>query len=227
MNMKLSEFALTSLKNFSTINDGIVLRPGSTLRTVSAEENIFAEAEVDDVFPVEFGIFDLNNFLGNISALNNPELEFSDKQVVMDDGTISFSYYAKATELIDAPPAGKKVKLDNPDVTFDLPKETFQKLMKLASMNGLTHINVVGDNGTLKLRTYDKQNPDSNSALTPVGNYQGDNFTAIYKIEYLKMLPDDYVVDMKKGVFSRFTSKTRKLKYYITETQKTDKKNQE
>jgi hypothetical protein len=226
--MKLSEFALTSLKNFSTINDGIVLRPGSVLRTVSTEGNIFAEAEVDDVFPVEFGIYDLNNFLGNIGALANPELEFNDKQVVMDDGTISFSYFgAKSVDLIDAPPAGKKVKLDNPDVTFDLPKDTMQKLMKLASMNGLTYINVVGEGGTLKLRTYDKSNPDSNSALTPVGNYQGDDFTAMFKIEHLKMLPDDYVVDMKKGVFSRFTSKTRKLKYYITETQKTDKKSQE
>lgn len=215
--MKLSEFALTSLKNFSSINDGIVLRPGSFIRTVSAEGNIFAEAEVDDVFPVEFGIYDLNNFLGNIGALTNPELDFNDKQVLMDDGTISFYYGAKSASLIDAPPEGKKVKLDNPDVTFDLPKETFQKLMKLASMNGLTHINIVGEGGTLKLRTYDKQNPDSNSALTAVGSYQGDDFTAMFKIEHLKMIPDDYVVDMKKGVFSRFTSKTRKLKYYITE----------
>lgn len=220
--MKLSEFALASLKNFSSINDGIVLRPGSVIRTVSTEGNIFAEAEVEDVFPVEFGIYDLNNFLGNVGTLSNPELTFTEKMVTMDDGTISFNYGGSRVDLIDAPPEGKKVKLDNADVSFDLPKETLQKLLKLAGMNGLTNINVIGENGTLKLRTFEGTNQDSNSALTPVGSFTGDDFTAKFKIEHLKMLPDDYVVDMKKGVFSRFTSKTRKLKYYITEIKKKD-----
>lgn len=214
--MKLSELTLTALKNFATINESIILRPGSVIRTMSTEEHIFAEVEVDDVFPVEFGIYDLNNFLGNIDVLNNPDLNFTEKVVHMDDGAIALSYYgAKSTSLITAPEAGKRINLKSPDATFDLTKDIFQKMMKIASMNKLAYLGVVGENGLIKIKTYDKKNPDSNNAYTPVGNFEGDDFTALFKVEHLKMLPDDYVVEMKNGVFAKFSSKNRKLQYVI------------
>lgn len=213
--MKLSDFSLAVLKNFSTINDGIVLRPGSIVRTVNEEQSIFAEAEVDDQFPVEFGIDDLNNFLGNVTTIGNPELSFEANTVLISDGKFSLNYKAHAPDLITAPPPGKKVKLDDPDVTFDLPKETLAKLLKLAAMNGLPNLSVIGSNGELKLQTHEKADKNSNSAYTPVGPFVGEDFTATFKTENLKMIPDEYVVDLKKGLFARFTSKTRKLKYFI------------
>jgi hypothetical protein len=213
--MKLTDFSLAVLKNFSTINDGIVLRQGSTIKTMSAEESIWGEAEVDDVFPVEFGIDDLNNFLGNITTLGNPELTFSNKSVLLDDGTFSINYRATPPDLIDAPPAGKKIKIDTPDVTFDLPKDTLSKLLKLAAMNGLDALSVIGQNSNLLLQTHDKHNKDSNNALMTVGPFTGADFQATFKTDNLKMMPDDYVVDLKKGAFARFASKTRKITYYI------------
>jgi hypothetical protein len=213
--MKLSEFALTVLKNFSTINDGIALRPGSKIKTINEEESIFAEAEVDDVFPVEFGIDDLNNFLGNITTLGNANLDFNGNSVLLSEGGFSLTYRATPLDLITVVPVGKKVKLDNPDVTFDLPKETLAKLLKLAAMNSLSNLSVIGFGGELRLQTHDKSDRESTAAFTPVGAYAGEDFTATFKTEHLKMLPDDYVVDLKKGIFARFTSKTRKLIYYI------------
>lgn len=213
--MKLTEFALTVLKNFSTINDGIVLRPGSIIRTVTEGESILAEAEVDDIFPNEFGVHDLNNFLGNVSTLNNPDLDFQNNSVILNDGVFCLTYVGVAPTLITSPPADKTVRLHNPDVTFDLPKDTLLKLLKLASMNSLSNLSVIGEAAQLRLQTHEKSNPDSNMAFTPIGTFQGDDFKATFKTENLKMLPDDYVVDLKKGVFAKFTSKTRKLTYFI------------
>lgn len=213
--MKLSESALAILKNFSTINDSIVFYPGSTISTVTEGDGIFAEAEVEDVFPVEFGIYDLSNFLGNISALNDPDLTFEEKTVILDDGTFRMSYRGVSPTLITSPPQGKTVRMPDPDVTFDLSKETLLKILKLAAMNGLNNLSVVGEAGTIHIRTQDVSNPDSASVSTPVGTFSGEDFVAVFKTENLKMLPDDYVVSLKKGFFAQFVSKTRKLSYSI------------
>lgn len=213
--MKLSDFTLSVLKNFATINDGIVLFPGSHIRTVSDPEGIFAEAEVDDVFTSEFGVFDLNNFLGNVSTLNQPELTFNGKQVKLDDGVFQVNYTGYDKSLIAHPPEGKTIRIVDPDVTFDLPKDILSKLLKLAAMNSLSSLTVQGVDGKLSIKMHEKTNPDSHSAATPIGNFEGANFTANFKVENMKMLPDDYLVELKSGVMAKFTSKTRKLSYVI------------
>ena len=57
--MKLSEKTLTLLKNFSNINQSILFKQGSSLRTISVMKNILAEATIDEDLPTDFGIYDL------------------------------------------------------------------------------------------------------------------------------------------------------------------------
>ena len=61
--MKLSESTLSLLKNFSTINQSILFKQGTKLRTISVMKNILAEATVSEELPKDFGIYDLG--LGN------------------------------------------------------------------------------------------------------------------------------------------------------------------
>ena len=46
--MKLSDYTLTVLKNFSTINSGLVLQPGTKQRTMSPEKTILVEVDLED-----------------------------------------------------------------------------------------------------------------------------------------------------------------------------------
>ena len=54
--MKLSDKTLTILKNFAGINNSILVKEGTNLRTISVAKNILAEAEIKEEFPREFGI---------------------------------------------------------------------------------------------------------------------------------------------------------------------------
>ena len=74
--MKLSDKTLSLLKNFSTINQSILFKKGSKLRTVSVMKNILAEASIEEEFPRDFGIYDLNQYLNGLSLHNDPELNF-------------------------------------------------------------------------------------------------------------------------------------------------------
>lgn len=212
--MKLSEYTLAVLKNFSSINGGVVLEKGSVQKTISPEKSILVEAELEDKIPSKFGIYDLNQFLGNVTTLNNPDLKFSEKYVEMKDDTFNLYYLSCSPELIITPPS-KELTLKNPDVSFDITEAVLTKLLRLASMNSLPNLSVIGKDGELRLQAHEKSNDSSNHASTKIGTYKGKDFTATFKTENLKIIPDDYTVEVKSGAFARFTSKTKKLTYFI------------
>ena len=54
--MKLSEQTVNILKNFSTINQNILVKSGSQLQTMSTMKNILGTADVSEAFPRDFGI---------------------------------------------------------------------------------------------------------------------------------------------------------------------------
>lgn len=212
--MKLSEEALVVLKNFSTVNSGVVLRPGKVQKTISTEKSILVEAELEEITDYEFGIYDLNQFLGNVTTLKNPELTFTDKMVIMDDGTMNLTYFACSPELVITPPA-KDLILSNPEASFDLPNATLTKLLRLASMNSLPNLSFIGKDGELCAKVHEKNNDTSNQAGTVLEAWNGGPFVATFATENLKMIPDDYYVEVKLGAFAKFTSKNKKLVYHI------------
>ena len=85
----LSSKTLNVLKNFSTINSSIVFRKGSTVRTISNAENILAKFTGEEIFPVDFAIYDLSQFLSGISLFNDPQLEFTSGDFVSIRGVAS------------------------------------------------------------------------------------------------------------------------------------------
>ena len=83
--MKLSNETVSVLKNFSTINQNLVIKSGHKIATMSAMKNIVAKAEVIEEFPQEFAIYDLNEFLSAISLFSKPELEFENDFVMITE----------------------------------------------------------------------------------------------------------------------------------------------
>ena len=85
--MKLSEQTVNILKNFSTINQNILVKEGTQLRTMSTMKNILAEANVTEMFPRDFGIYDLNEFLGVLTLVKDAELKFdNDSDLTVNGG---------------------------------------------------------------------------------------------------------------------------------------------
>ena len=79
--MKLSDKTIKVLKNFSSINQSMLFRTGSIIRTKSTTDTIAAQAVVEEMFPFEFGIYDLNQFLGVVSLFDEPALDLNERYV--------------------------------------------------------------------------------------------------------------------------------------------------
>jgi hypothetical protein len=213
--MKLSESTLSVLKNFSTINQSILFKQGSQLRTISVMKNILAEVTVEEEFPKDFGIYDLPQFLNGIGVLyNNPDFDFqNDGYVLIKEGKMRSKFRFADPNVIITPP-DKAITLPSEDVSFELSTEKLDKLLKAATLYQLPDFSVVGENGVINLVVCDKKNETSNSFSITVGDTEA-TFAFNFKVENIKILPGTYEVAVSQKLLSRFTSKNHDLIYYI------------
>ena len=75
--MNLSSDTVNVLKNFSDINQNILVKPGNKIQTISTMKNILAEAEVSEKFEDEFAIYDLPEFLRSVELFEKPDLNLT------------------------------------------------------------------------------------------------------------------------------------------------------
>lgn len=216
--MKFSEDTLVVLKNFASINSGLVLNKGNVQRTISSEKSVLAEATLEESIPFQLGIYDFNQFLGNVSALGDAELTFYDNRIVMSDGEIELNYYSSPTSNIISPP-DKELKMKKVDASFVLTNNVLQKFLRLAAMNNFSNISLIGKDGEIRLHTHIKNVDTSNYASIKLNDYSGEDFAATFKVENIKLLPADYDVEIEFGAFAKFTCRSGifkdKIRYFI------------
>jgi hypothetical protein len=213
--MKLSDKTINLLKNFSSINQSILIKEGDSIRTISVMKNILAEAKVPEEFPKDFGIYDLNQFLNAISSLHvNPELDFSNNEyLLIREGKKRNRFFFADPNVIVSPPE-KSITLPSEDVSFELDTQVLGTLMKAAAIYQVPDLSVVGEAGVVKLVVHDKKNDTSNTHEEIVGETD-EEFCFNFKVENIKILPGTYEVVVSKKLLSRFESKNHELTYYI------------
>ena len=212
--MKLSDKTISVLKNFSSINQSILFKEGSKLRTISVMKNILAEATVNEEFMKDFGIYDLNQFLNGLSLHSSPELDFAnDGYVMIREGKSRSKYFFADPNVIVTPP-DKPINLPTEDVEFELSTEQLDKLLKASAVYQLPDLSAVGEAGVVKLVVRDKKNDTSNDFSVVVGETDKE-FSFNFKVENIKILPGTYEVVVSQKLLSRFTSKNHDLTYYI------------
>jgi len=213
--MKLSDKTLSLLKNFSNINQSILFKEGSSLRTISVMKNILAEAKITEEIPKDFGIYDLSQFLNvNTTLFQSPELDFAnDGYVVIREGRSKQRFFFADPNVIITPPE-KAITLPSEDVSFELSTEQLDRLLKAAAISQLPDLSVVGGEGVVKILVRDKKNDTSNDYSVVVGETDKD-FSFNFKVENIKILPGTYDVVVSQKLLSRFTSKNHDLTYYI------------
>ena len=212
--MKLSDNTLTILKNFAGINNSILVKQGTKLRTISVAKNILAEADIKEDFPRDFAVYDLNQFLNGLSLHQDPDLDFTETSYLsIREGKRRVKYFYADPNVIISPPE-KEITLPSEDVTFQLDTTSLEKLLKAAAVYQLPDFSAIGEAGVIKLVVRDKKNDTSNRHEEIVGETDNE-FCFNFKVENIKVLPGTYDVVVSQKLLSRFTSKNHDLIYYI------------
>ena len=214
--MKISTKTLDVLKNFSEINQSILIKKGKTIKTVSIQKNILAHAEVEESFPQDFAIYQLNEFIGVLTTMSNPDLTFHDKYVMLsqENGACTKYFYAEPSIVI-APE--KDINMPSADINFTLLEKQYNDLKKMSDILQLFDICLKGCSKSNKifLIVTNKKNDTSNDYSVQVGEGVSEPFKMYFKTENLKMVAGDYNVHISSKGISHFENMAIKLDYWI------------
>lgn len=220
--MKLSDNTMAVLKNFASINPGLVVKPGSTVRTISSNKAILAEATLAETFPNEFGVYDLNKVLGVLSqSKSGPEVEFQkDFLVCSSVGKVRLRY--TPASLILTPP-NKNINIPSYDVKFKLSAEVLNWIFSTASILKCPNIVVEseGKGKDINIWAMDVKGEIVDDASVKVDGKTDIAFTAVLKVENLKVIPGAYDVEVSSVGVSKFTGSN--VTYWIAIEQATSK----
>ena len=212
--MNLTSDTVAILKNFSDINQNILVKPGNKLQTISTLKNILAEADITEKFDQEFAIYDLPEFLRAVDLFDKSELKFNGgaNLTIKDaNGRQSIKYYFADKSVVVSPT--KTISMPDKYVTFTLKKENFNKLMRGVTTLNLPDIAVKGDGKEISIVAIDKKTPSNDYSIV-VGE-SDKKFTAYFKTENFKMIEDDYDVAISKAKISHFINKGKPIQYWI------------
>jgi len=210
--MKLTSNTISILKNFSTINQNLMVKTGNTLSTMSAMKNIVAQAEVTEGFPQEFAIYDLNEFLSALSLFEEPELNFQDQYVTItqEGSRKNLKYWFSDPEVVTKP--SKAIVMPSTEVMFKLSSDTLNEIQKAAAVIGAPDMALV--NGSLMVT--DKKNDTANAYETGLDAKETDaDYKFWFKVENLKLMSGSYDVEVSSKNISHFTNSAVGVEYWI------------
>tara|TARA_B100000900_G_scaffold343246_1_gene306897 strand:- start:229 stop:903 length:675 start_codon:yes stop_codon:yes gene_type:complete len=214
--MELKESTLSVLKNYAAINPNIVVQKGNKIKTMTEARNVLSSATLEEEFPQEFGIYDLNEFLGVIGLVGEPRLTFENEYVTITDSSnrSRVKYFFSDPEMLTTPT--RDVQTPPIDVSFVLDNDTLNRIKKASSTLGHTEFSITGKDGVLTLAVIDSKNTTSNAFSIDIsGEFTEDNFNFIFDIKNLKMIPGDYQVGLSSKLISHFVNKNTGIEYWI------------
>jgi hypothetical protein len=211
----LSAQTLTFLKNFSGINKNILVRAGNTLSTVSEAKNILAFATIEETVDQDFGIYDLNEFLGAVALLENPALTFDTSSVALTSGKSTVKYRFADESILTFPT--KKLNMPAADITVEITGETLNLIRKAASALGHAVASIKKENGGITLSVIDPKNPTANTYSIVL--LDTTDIAAAFDLQFLianlKVIPGDYKVKISSKLISHWDHVTEPVEYYI------------
>lgn len=211
--MKISSETINILKNFSGINANLVFKPGKELKTISEAKTIMANASILEEFPQDFGVYDLNEFLSLYNLMEDPDLSFSDKYMIMSDGSQKIKYFYSEIDILTQPT--KDINMPECEVVLDITSTDLDKIRKAAAVLGHSELAFSSDGGEVVASVFNEKDSTANTFDINLNTTSTETFNYVFSISNLKMLQGDYKVSISSRLISNWRNADNPLDYFI------------
>ncbi len=214
--MKLSSNTTMVLKNFATINQNLVIKEGSELLTMSSMKNIVAKATVEENFPKEIAIYDLNEFLASLSIFKSPVLEFEEQYLTIkeeDQPHKKLTYFYSDPSVVQSPT--KTITMPSEEVKFHLDMNKLLEMKRAAGVIGSPDMVLQKSSGNSSLLVKDKKNDTANNYSSDIKTDGDGEYKFFFKVENLKLFDGDYDVKISSKNISHFKNDKSNIEYWI------------
>lgn len=220
--VKVSADTLDILKVVQKINNSLKFTEGNMIRSARVNGSVLFEAEIQESFPQDFSIYEMNKFLSVLSLTDfkdSTELVFdNDSHLVVKAGSTKVKYFFAAESFTAHP--GKTITLPKVDIEFDVTQETLASFIRAADALGHKTLMIRVVDGVLSLVATTPSTDSSNDyevQLMEDVDMQ-DTYEAVIARDNFILYPGDYTVQViktpTKGL-AYFDHMTRKIKTYI------------
>ena len=214
--MKLSSNTTMVLKNFATINQNLVIKEGSELLTMSSMKNIVAKATVEENFPKEIAIYDLNEFLASLSIFKSPVLEFEEQHLTIkeeDQPHKKLTYFYSDPSVVQSPT--NTIAMPSEEVKFHLDINKLLEMKRAAGVIGSPDMVLQKSSGNSSLLVKDKKNDTANNYSSDIKTDGDGEYKFFFKVENLKLFDGDYDVKISSKNISHFKNDKSNIEYWI------------
>lgn len=221
--MKISKKTLSIFKSFAAINPVIYLGDSKALKVQGT--GVVGCYKADEEFSHECAFWETPKLLATIDSMGGEEadLNFEEKFVKIaspDKSSLKYFYTPEALILQSNPkpkPYENYCKEVEPDFSFEISLEMFNKVMKLSQVMNLNILRVEFDNDKGKLSLLDDSNKVAHNFEVELEG-KGNGVINLY-ISTMSIIPGHYSVVVKNNAFAKFTNKDIPL-FYIIATKK-------
>ncbi len=216
--MKMTKTTIDVLKNFATINQGLVFLPGTIQKTINVARSIFVQAQIEDEIPTSFAIYDLNEFLGTLSLMKEPDITFQKDKLLFTESKNEIEseteFYHSSPNVVVSPDPNKSIKLQSEEAHFTLTKDLLDRIYKHAAVMKLKDIQI----SKKGIQIFNKNNVGNRFSIKCPIDCVSDYNPSTMKIENLKFMPFDYQVTISEKGIAKFVSQqpTFNIEYFIT-----------
>ena len=192
--MRLTDSTVNVLKNFAAINKNILIHEGSTVRTVSPSKTVMAKAKLDDDFPREVCLYDLNRFLNTVGLFSEPDIELGEHSLTLTSGPSQIRYsYANPELLVVA--KQKDLNVSDYFDTVHIPSEVLLAVDRARKTLGLEEISIEASEGKLWIRALDASGSTNDQFALQLGESK-HTFKAVLEADNMELIPQSYNVSI-------------------------------
>ena len=210
--MKLTLDTIEILNNFASVCNNLQFKAGDVVKTKSTRGTIRAEAKLNQSFPRDFAIYDLNRFISVLSLYKEPELDFKNDYVEIKEDNRTLRYVYTDSKMIVSVDYSKGANLPPELTKFTLTAEHLSRALKAAKLLNLPNLVIQGETGKVSLIVTDIKNATSDNYDIEVCDTT-ENFKLTFQRDVLVMLPEDYEVTIYGGPITKLSS--AKVTYYL------------
>lgn len=216
--MKLSSETIEILENFAKINTNLRIVKGNVLQTVGEPASIFARATLKETFPINYGIYDLKQFLNTIAMFKDPDLNFTEEVLTIvdsSDPSIHTEYYAADESILTKIPNVKQ--LPTPNAMFNLTGANIKRLERASSTLNCNNLRIHTADGKILAVVYDKSGAIKNTfTIVLETDYDGASFDARIDIKKMTIIDGDYTCSYYNGKCVHFVNKDKEIEYLLS-----------
>ena len=213
------------LKNFSAINDSIIFRKGSVVKTVNKANDIFAQYTLQGgSFDKDYFIYFLKDFIYALKIFPEPYLTFDEdgsKIYVNSDEPKAFVKYV-VSDFDLVPPnyktySQKDIDFPNPDVCIGVTAQDIKTWKAVASNYSLEKINIYKEAGSNKVSvTLGKGKANNSYTQVYASNDIDSECNLNLNANNLLFHPGDYILDISNKKICRWTNNDMDLTYFVS-----------